>query len=171
MNLWSQDAAKTVKEDTMARPIVDDDLWAVIEPLLPAWEPNPRGGQPRKDDRLCLTGILFVLKTGIAWEDFPHEMGCCGMTLWNRLREWTQAGVWPRLHRVLLDRLRGGDQIDFGRVLVDSGTIRAVGAGEKPDRTPRIAANPARNTMSSAMRGASRSRRSSRRRIATTARS
>lgn len=143
----------------MARLIVDDELWKLIEPLLPEWTPNPRGGQPRKPDRLCLTGILFVLKTGIAWEDFPHEMGCCGMTLWNRLHEWTDAGVWPKLHQLLLDRLRGADEIDFARVLVDSGTIRAVGAGEKRDQTRRIAASRARNTMSSAMRTASRSRR------------
>lgn len=155
----------------MAKLIVDDDLWALIEPLLPKWEPSPKGGQPRKPDRLCLTGILFVLKTGIAWEDFPHEMGCCGMTLWNRLKEWTDAGVWPKLHRLLLDRLRGADAIDFSRVLVDSGTIRAVGAGEKRARTPRIAANRARNTTSSATRGASRWPRSSRQRIVTPARS
>jgi len=155
----------------MARLIVDDDLWAFIEPLLPAWEPSPKGGRPRKPDRLCLTGVLFVLKTGIAWEDFPHEMGCCGMTLWNRLQEWTRAGVWPELHRLLLDRLRAADQIDFSRVLIDSGTIRAVGAGEKRDPIPRIAANRARNTTSSAMRGESRWPRSSRRRTAMTARS
>jgi transposase len=162
MNLWSQDATwTTVKEDAMAKLIVDDELWALIEPILPAWTPSPRGGQPRKPDRLCLTGILFVLKTGIGWEDFPQEMGCCGMTLWNRMKEWADAGVWPRLHRLLLDRLRGADQIDFSRVLVDSGTVRAVGGAKRPARTPRIAANPARNTTSSAMRGARRWRRSS----------
>lgn len=155
----------------MAKLLVDDDLWTLIEPLLPEWAPSPKGGQPRKPDRLCLTGILFVLKTGIAWEDFPQEMGCCGMTLWNRFNEWREAGVWPRLHRLLLDHLRGADQIDFSRALVDSGTIRAVGAGEKRDRTPRTAANPAPSTTSSATRAGSPWRRSSRPPIATTARS
>jgi len=155
----------------MAKLIVDDDLWELIEPILPAWTPSPKGGQPRKPDRLCLTGILFVLKTGIAWEDFPQEMGCSGMTLWNRMKEWADAGVWPRLHRLLLDRLRSVDLIDFSRVLVDSGTVRAVGAGEKRDRTPRIAASPAPNTTSSAMRGARRWRRSSPAPTVTTARS
>ena len=43
---------------------------------------------------MCLTGILFVLKTGIPWEDFPQEMGCCGMTLWNRL-ELGDQGIEP----------------------------------------------------------------------------
>ena len=155
----------------MARLMVDDDLWSIIEPLLPKHPPSPKGGKPRKDDRLCLTGILFVLKTGIGWEDFPHEMGCCGMTLWNRLHEWIDAGVWPKLHRLILDRLRCAGQIDFARALIDSGTIGAVGAGEKRDQTPRIAANQAPSTTSSATRTASHWRRSSRPPTATTRRS
>jgi len=155
----------------MARLIVDDDLWAIIEPLVPKHPPSPKGGTPRKPDRLCLTGILFVLKTGIGWEDFPHEMGCCGMTLWNRLHEWTDAGVWPKLHRLLLDRMRGADRIDFSRTLVDSGTVRAVGAGEKRAQTRRIVANQARNTTSSATRTACHWRRFSRPPTATTRRS
>jgi transposase len=171
MNIESQEATLiTVKEDAMAKLIVDDELWELIEPILPRWTPSPKGGQPRKPDRLCLTGILFVLKTGIAWEDFPQEMGCSGMTLWNRMKQWADAGVWPRVHQLLLDRLRGADQIDFSRVLVDSGTVRAVGGAKKPARTPRIAANPARNTTSSAMPTAHRWRRSSPVRTVTTAR-
>jgi transposase len=157
MNLESQDATEyPVTEDAMAKLLIDDELWEVIQPLLPKWTRSPKGGQPRKDDRLCLSGILFVLKTGIGWEDFPQEMGCCGMTLWNRLDEWMRAGVWPRLHRVLLDRLREADQIDFSRVLVDSGTVRAIGGASRPAPTRRIVASPARNTTSSARRGASR---------------
>jgi transposase len=119
----------------MARLIVTDELWAAVEPLLPKWTPSPKGGQPRKDDRWCLTGILFVLKTGIPWEDFPHEMGCSGMTLWDRLDEWRRAGVLPKLHRVLLDRLRGEDAIDFSRVVVDSASVRAVHGGKKRVQT------------------------------------
>lgn len=145
----------------MATLIVDDALWEIIEPLLPKWTPSSKGGQPRKPDRLCLTGILFVLKTGIAWEDFPQEMGCCGMTLWNRHREWAEAGVWPRLHRLLLDRLRGADRIDFSRVLVDSGTVRALGGANAPAPTPPTAASPAPSITSPPTRGARRRRRSS----------
>src|SRR5271165_5803171 len=80
----------------------------------------PGVGKPRVPDRVCLTGILFVLKTGIPWEDFPHEMGCCGMTLWNRLDEWRRAGVWNQLHRLVLNQLRADEQIDLSRVIVDS---------------------------------------------------
>jgi len=120
----------------MARLLVTDELWAVVEPLLPKWTPSPQGGQPRKGDRLCLTGILFVLKTGIPWEDFPQEVGCSGMTLWNRLDEWRRAGVLETLHRVLLDRLRGENAIDFSRVIVDSASVRAVHGGKKRVPTP-----------------------------------
>jgi transposase len=91
----------------MGKLLVPDELWALVEPILPKHTPSPKGGQPRTSDRVCLTGILFVLKTGIPWEDFPQEMGCCGMTLWNRLDEWRKAGVWDALHRLLLDKLRG----------------------------------------------------------------
>ncbi len=135
----------------MAKMLVDDDLWAVIEPILPKWKPSPKGGHPRTPDRTCLTGILFVLRTGIPWEDFPQEMGCCGMTLWNRLHEWHRAGVWKKLHRVLLARLQPADQIDWSRAVVDSASVRAVGGAIKRAPILRIAANRARNTMSSLM--------------------
>ena len=114
-----------VKEDAMPKPLVTDELWELVEPLLPKHEPSRKGGKPRVPDRVCLTGILFVLKTGIPWEDFPCEMGCCGMTLWNRLDEWREAGVWDALHRLLLDKLRAAGEIDFARVVVDSARLNA----------------------------------------------
>lgn len=90
----------------MSKPLVPDDLWEIIEPLLPPVPPNPKGGRPRVPDRRCLTGIIFVLKTGLPWEYLPQESGCgSGMTCWRRLRDWQAAGVWERLHRELLDRL------------------------------------------------------------------
>jgi transposase len=115
----------------MAKLLVTDELWELVEPLLPTHRLSPKGGKPPVDDRVCLTGILFVLKTGIPWEDFPQEMGCCGMTLWNRLRDWQKAGVWQKLHELLLAKLRGADEIDFTRVIVDSGSVRAVFGGTK----------------------------------------
>jgi transposase len=135
-----------MEDERMAKLLVTNDLWAAIEPLLPKHRPGPKGGKPRVPDRVCLTGILFVLKTGIPWEDFPHEMGCCGMTLWNRLHEWHQAGVWARLHRLLLDRLRETDRIDWSRAAIDSASVRAVGGATKRAPIPRIAANPAPST-------------------------
>jgi transposase len=124
----------------MAKLLVPDELWELVEPLLPKRTPSPKGGHPPVDERVCLTGILFVLKTGIPWEDFPQEMGCCGMTLWNRLDEWRKAGVWDALHRLLLDKLRGEDAIDFSRVVVDSSSVRAVHGGKKRAPAPWTAA-------------------------------
>jgi transposase len=135
-----------VTEDAMPKPLVDDELWALIEPILPRHPLHPAGGKPPVDDRVCLTGILFVLKTGIAWEDFPCEMGCCGMTLLNRLRQWRRVGVWTRLHRLMLQRLRAADQIDFSRVIVDSASVRAMHGGKKRGRALWTAEKPARNT-------------------------
>src|SRR5215218_3156801 len=105
----------------MPKPLVTDELWTVVEPLLPKQPPKPKGGRPRVDDRAALTGILFVLKTGIPWEMLPREMGCgSGMTCWRRLKEWHKAGVWERLHRALLDRLGEANRIDWSRASLET---------------------------------------------------
>jgi transposase len=123
-------------EVVMAKPLVTDELWRTIEPLFPKPRPRSQRGQPPVPDRICLTGILFVLKTGIAWEDFPCEMGCSGMTLLNRLRQWQWAGVWAAMHRLMLDKLRASGGIDFSRVIVDSTSVRAMHGGKKRDQVP-----------------------------------
>lgn len=145
----------------MAKPLVDDELWAVIEPLLP--EPKPRrfrhAGRKPLDNRRVFTGIFFVLKSGIAWEDLPQEMGCgSGMTCWRRLQEWQAAGVWQRIHEVLLAKLRAADQLDWSRAIVDSSSVRAVFGGPKLARIPRIVAKRGASIMSSPTRMVSRSR-------------
>jgi transposase len=122
----------------MAKPLLDDELWKWIEPLLPS--PKPRRfrfpGRKPMDNRQALTGILFGLKTGLGWEDLPQEMGCgSGMSCWRRLRDWQQAGVWQRLHQVLLAQLRGADQIDWSRAVVDSSSVRALKGGPRLGRT------------------------------------
>lgn len=110
----------------MAKKLVSDELWEVVEPLLSPEPDKSDGGRPRIDDRAALTGIIFVLKSGIPWEMLPQEMGCgSGMTCWRRLTEWHEAGVWEELHKVLLDRLGGADQIDFSRASVDSASVAA----------------------------------------------
>jgi transposase len=127
----------------MAKPLVSDELWDVVESILPPLKPkSPKGGRPPIGNREALTGIIFVLKTGIPWEDLPQEMGCgCGMSCWRRLRDWQEAGVWDELHRLLLDGLNGADAIDWSRGVIDSGSVRAVGGGQKPVQIRRIAAN------------------------------
>ena len=115
----------------MAKPLLPDDLWAVIEPLLPP-PPKSRAGAggPRIPDRACLTGILFVLKTGIQWEHMPQEMGRgSGMTCWRRLRHWHEAGVWAKLHLILLERLAEADKLGWNRASVDSASVAAPKGG------------------------------------------
>ncbi len=126
----------------MARPLLPDDLWGLIEPLLPPPKPRRRDHPGRKpiDGRRALTGILFVLKTGLPWEDLPREMGCgSGMTCWRRPRAWQHAGVWARLHELLLAKLRGADRIDWSRAAIDSASARALGGveGSGPNPTDR----------------------------------
>ena len=118
----------------MAKPLVSDELWTIIEPHIPVKKRKKRhAGRRPLPSRACLAGILFVLKSGIPWEMLPQEMGCgSGMTCWRRLRDWNKAGVWQMIHRILLDRLRGADQIDFSRCVVDSASIRAVGGANAP---------------------------------------
>ncbi len=138
----------------MARPILDDGLWELIEPLLPPPKKRRRRNPGRKplDNRRVLTGILFVLRTGIPWEFLPKEMGCgSGMTCWRRLRDWQEAGVWERIRCVLLQKLEDAQQIDWSRAVVDSTSVRAVFGGRRLVPIPRIAAKRGRNTTSSPM--------------------
>ncbi len=132
----------------MSKPLVSDELWAVVAPLLPKERAKPKGGRPRICDRAALTGILFVLKSGIAWELLPQELGCgSGMTCWRRLRDWQQGGVWERLHRVLLQRLADADKLDWSRASLDSASVAAKRGANRPARIRRIAANRARSAM------------------------
>jgi transposase len=121
----------------MAKPLLPDELWEVIEPLPPEWTPSPKGGQPPVTDRAALTGILFILKTGLPWKDLPCEMNCgCGMTCWRRLRDWQADGTWDKIRKVLLDRLRGADKIDWSRARIDSSSVRAAYGGGETGPSP-----------------------------------
>src|SRR5688500_7133156 len=132
----------------MAKELVSDELWEFVEPLLPEEPPKPKGGRPRLDDRAALTGILFVLKSGIPWEMLPQEMGCgSGVTCWRRLREWHEAGVWEKLHRVLLDRLGETKQIDWERASLDSASVAAKREDKEPERSRQRRDGPARSAM------------------------
>jgi transposase len=134
----------------MAKKLVSDELWEVVEPLLPPEPDKTDGGRPRIDDRAALTGIIFVLKSGIPWEMLPQEMGCgSGMTCWRRLTEWHKAGVWEELHKVLLDRLGEADQIDWSRASVDSACVAAPRGAPVQAPTPRTGASLGQSTTSS----------------------
>jgi transposase len=109
------------------RPLVSDELWTVVEPLLPQErKPGKKGGRPRVPNRQALNGVLFVLRTALPWQLLPHELGCgSGSTCWRRFRMWTRRDVWRRLHTVLLQKLAWADEIDWNRVVIDSSTVAA----------------------------------------------
>jgi transposase len=119
--------------------LVTDELWDRVQPLLP---PPPQRrfrfpGRKPLDYRMILTGILFVLKTGIAWDDLPAELGCgCGKTCRHYLQMWHRAGVWRKLHALLLAELNGADEIDWSRALIDASFAKAPEGGEDTGPNP-----------------------------------
>ena len=127
---------------------VPDELWEVVRPLIPLVPRRLRyPGRKRMDDRQALNGILYVLHTGIAWHDLPQEFGYgSGVTCWRRLREWQQAGVWERLHQVLLGRLHEAGEIDWSRAIADSSHIRALLGGSRRGHPRSIVGAPAQST-------------------------
>jgi transposase len=117
----------------MSKELVSDELWEAIEPLLPE-EPEKPKGRPRLPDRATLTGIVFMLKSGIPWEMLPKEMGCAsGSICWRRLKEWEEA--WQELLGVLLDRLGEAEEIDWERASLDRTSILAK-RGQKTGKNP-----------------------------------
>ena len=118
-----------------SRCLVESD--STIQPLLLRSPHRPNGGRPRLPDSACLTGILFVLRSGIPWEMLPKELGCgSGMTCWRRLRDWQQAGIWQLIHFSLLDWLARYGKIDWSRAVVDGSSVRAVLGGLRQAPTP-----------------------------------
>jgi transposase len=120
---------------------VRDELWEAVHALLPEHQPDPRGGRPRVDDRVCFNAIVFVLVTGIAWRHLPTEMGCSPATAHRRLTAWQRAGVWERLHQELLRALNAAGRIDWSVAVVDGSHIRALLGGSTLD--PRRSTVPA----------------------------
>lgn len=121
----------------MSAALLPEGLWELIQPMLPPAPRHLKGGRPRLPDRSCLTGILFVLRSGIPWEMLPQELGCgSGMTCWRRLRDWEEAGIWGLIHFALLDWLARDGKIDWSRAAVDSASLRSVFGGRKQVPTP-----------------------------------
>ncbi|MFD6967931.1 IS5 family transposase [Streptomyces sp. NPDC059949] len=130
-----------------SRPwIVSDELWSLVEPLLPQPAPKQVEGRPRVPDRQALCGILFVLHTGIQWEYLPQELGFgSGMTCRRRLAAWNDAGVWDQLHVVLLKKLRVAKKLDWSRAVIDSSHVRAARPGPQSGPSPVDRARPGKH--------------------------
>ncbi|WP_375710447.1 IS5 family transposase [Propionibacterium freudenreichii] len=129
----------------MIEDLVPDGLWAQVAPLLPAPPPRPRlhHGRHRADDRAALAGIVFVLRHGVGWAQVPQAvLGVSGVTCWRRLREWTEAGVWPALHEALLAQMRREGLLDLDEMSIDGSHVRALKGGNHVGPSPVDRARP-----------------------------
>jgi transposase len=138
--------------------VVSDELWELVEPLLPKVERRFRyPGRKRLPDRRALQGILFVLHTGIVWRNLPLELGFGGgSTCYRRLDEWQRAGVWQRLHALLLAELRAADELEWSRAVADSSHVQAKKGAPRRARARLIGAETAASTTSWSTRPGSR---------------
>jgi transposase len=140
----------------MSQGLVSDALWSRIASLLPSEPPKPKGGRPRVGDRAALNGILYVLRTGSQWKHLPTELGFgSGVTVWRRVLAGQGAGVWERLHHLLLDVLGEQGQLDWSRVVVDTRSVPAKRGGCSPGRTPRTVGRRVASSTSSLTAAAS----------------
>lgn len=86
----------------LAIRLVPDDLWVVVESLLPQARQRPQGGgRPRISHRPIFTAVVYVLTSGCAWRNLPKEFGITVPTAYRRHAEWTEANVWHRLREAV----------------------------------------------------------------------
>jgi len=132
------------------KPLLDDALWAVVEPMLPKErKPGKAVGRPRVSNNRVFRGILFVLRTGLPWQLLPLGMGCdSGSTCWRRFRTWTKRGIWRRRHAVPLQALAWEDEIDWDRVAIGCSTVAAKRGATSPARIRRTRAVRAAHAIS-----------------------
>jgi transposase len=124
----------------MPDPILSEPLWQRIEPLLPKQKKSRNiqyAGRKPTDPRKVMTGILFVLRTGIPWKSLPATSDFpSGHTCRRKLVEWQRQGVWQQLWQNLLAELQAKQELDWERGVVDSSSVRAGHAGEKTGKNP-----------------------------------
>jgi transposase len=127
-------SGKGIDTCPVTEAVLTDELWRRLEPLLPVRQRRFRyPGRLRTSDRAALEGILFVARTGISWNDLPTAVfGASGATCWRRLKEWYEAGVWQRLHELLLAELRAAGRLDLSNAIADSSHLRALKGGTTP---------------------------------------
>jgi transposase len=116
----------------LADDLVPDELWALVEPLLPSPPRPPYGGQHRTiSDRACFAAIVYMARTSTPWRLLPAQELACGSpaTCWRRLTEWSNAGVFDALHLKVLDKLGTAGRLDWSRASVDTMSVRAKRGG------------------------------------------
>lgn len=113
-----------------------DRLWGRVAPLLPPRPGHPKGGRPFADDRSCFAGIVYVLRNGIRWRDLPPSFPS-GVTCWRRHRDWTAAGVWHRVWKLVLAELDEAGKLDTSELVLDGTFIEAKKGGSGSARAGR----------------------------------
>jgi transposase len=110
--------------------LLPDKIWSEIESLFPPQVPSEKGGRPPVTHRQALTGIIFILRTGLPWRMLPRELNCgSGVTCWRRFHEWAKSGLLERIRqRTVLDLGRSGG-IDAAHAVIDSASVRALAGG------------------------------------------
>ena len=143
-------AATSAKDDpTIWR--VDDDLWALLAPILASDKPRKKPGRPRRDDRAIFDGLIWLARTGAQWSALPREFGPKS-TVHERFTEWIETGALERAWAALLREDDADLGLDWSWLAADGCIVKApfgkkgVRARRKPRAaTPPTAANPAPN--------------------------
>ena len=117
--------------------VLTEEQWQRVAPHLPEHPVSPKGGRPRADDRECLEGILWLLRTGARWQDIPVDLPS-GSTCWRRLQEWAFEEVLEDIQAILIDELAELGKLDFEELLADATFIRAK-KGVRTSEKPRLA--------------------------------
>lgn len=99
-------------------PFLTDAQWARIAPFLPKRRRHPHGGRPWADDRACLEGILWVLRTGARWRDLPKAYPSPA-TCWRRLAQWEAEARWKQIWRAFLGQLDQRHLLDWEECFID----------------------------------------------------
>jgi transposase len=112
--------------DRLSLRLVPDELWAMAGPLIPEFQARAQGGGTAPlPARAVFTAIVYVLTSGCACRDLPPSFGVPFQTAHRRFSQWTEAGLWRRLHHAVLDELGGAGLIDWSRAIVDGACVRA----------------------------------------------
>ena len=130
---------------------VDDDLWALLAPILKSDKPRKKLGRPRRDDRTIFDGLIWLARTGAQWSQLPREFGPKS-TVHERFTEWTTSGALARAWAAMLRAYDAEIGLDWTWLAADGCLVKAPFGkkGVLARRTPRGAtpptgANPARN--------------------------
>ena len=109
---------------TRGKPLLTDEQWEKLEPFFPNPEPSAKGGRPRRGNRECFEGILWILWTGSPWRALPEKYPSPS-TCWRRLEAWFDDGVWERIWCAFIDELTEADQIEWAESFMDATFVPA----------------------------------------------